>query len=111
MKRFKIVVLLSLFTFGAAAYAQTATDIVTEAYEDVLGRKPDAEGMREFRSKVIENDWTAEDVRNALRKSDEYADKIIQQAFQDILGRKADKGALETYRARIRKGWTEKDLR
>jgi hypothetical protein len=94
-------------------YAQTdATRIVTEAYEDVLGRKPDEEGLRHFRSNVIEKDWTAEDVRNALRKSDEYANRVITMAFQDILGRKPDEGALKNYRHKIKeKGWTEKQVR
>jgi hypothetical protein len=108
----RLLPLVLLLAFPFAASAQSATQIVTEAYEDVLGRKPDAGGLSTFRSRVIDDNWTAEDVRKALRDSDEYADRLITEAFQDLLGRKPDKGALETYRPRIRKDkWTEKRLR
>jgi len=112
MRLFLLLTFLFTAVLPARLFAESATDIVTEAYEDVLGRKPDPEGMRNFRSKVIEKDWTAEDVRKALRNSNEYADKIIREAFQDVLGRKPDEGALNTYRDKIlRKGWDAKRLR
>ena len=112
MKFIRFLFPVCLCLAALPAWTESATDIVTEAYEDVLGRKPDAEGMRNFRSKVIEKDWTAEDVRKALRDSDEYADKVIREAFQDVLGRKPDQGAYDTYRHKIRrKGWSAKDLR
>ncbi len=104
---------LLLFCAPSVLWANPdATRIVTEAYEDVLGRKPDENGLRQYRSQVIERGWTAEDVRQDLRKSNEYVDKVIQSAFEDVLGRKADPGALATYRHALqKKGWTERDLR
>jgi hypothetical protein len=49
-----------------------ADRIVRRAYLDVLGREADPEGLRLYRGKVLEKNWTEGDVRDALRKSDEY---------------------------------------
>lgn len=111
--KFRMLLMMGVVLMSALRVsAQDATFIVTEAYQEVLGRKPDPKGLSEFRSKVIDKDWTSEDVKKALRNSDEYADKVITEAFQDLLGRRPDKGALETYRPKIRqKGWSAKDVR
>jgi hypothetical protein len=98
--------------------------IVRRAYQDILGRNPDAEGMRTYRSKIIDQGWTESDVRDALRRSDEYAgsgaggfrtssaDRIIRRAYQDILGREPDAEGLATYRRNIvERGWDEHDVR
>jgi TorA maturation chaperone TorD len=98
--------------------------IVRRAYQDILGRNPDAEGMRTYRSKIIDQGWTEADVRDALRRSDEYAgggaggfrtssaDRIIRRAYQDILGREPDAAGLATYRRNIvERGWDEQDVR
>ena len=111
MKWKTVIVVCGLIFSSLSLYADSATDIVTEAYEDVLGRKPDAQGLRDFRSKVIEKNWTAADVRKALRTSTEYYDNVITEAYEDVLGRKPDAGALKTYRAKMSKGMTAKGLR
>ena len=49
-----------------------ADRIVRRAYLDVLGREADPEGLRLYRGKVLDKNWTEGDVRDALRKSDEY---------------------------------------
>jgi hypothetical protein len=49
-----------------------ADRIVRRAYLDVLGREADPEGLRFYRGRVLEKNWTEGDVRDALRKSDEY---------------------------------------
>jgi hypothetical protein len=95
--------------------------IVRRAYQDILGRDPDPEGMRTYRSNIIDRGWSEQDVREALRKSPEYAsgpartasaDRIIRRAYQDILGREPDQGGLETYRRNIiERGWDEQDVR
>jgi Domain of unknown function (DUF4214) len=98
--------------------------IIRRAYQDILGRDPDAEGLRTYRSKMIDEGWTEADVRNALRQSDEYArgsatsfrtssaDRIIRRAYQDILGREPDADGLATYRRNIiERGWDEQDVR
>jgi hypothetical protein len=107
----KHLILLAFLFSAPLLSASSPTEIVTEAFEDVLGRKPDVSGMRTFRSRVIEDGWTAVDVRNALKRSDEYANLVITRSFEDVLGRKPDQGALKTYREKIKRGWTEQDLR
>ena len=98
------------------AFAQDPTAIVARAYEDILGRKVDKAGMRMFRSKIIDNGWTEEQVRDALRNSPEYtkqgADDIIKRAYEDIFNRQPDPAGLKLYREKISKdGWSEKQIR
>jgi len=97
------------------------TAIVRRAYQDILGREPDPEGLRNYRSKIIDDGWLEQDVREALRRSDEYAsmdrrtasaDRIIRRAYRDILHREPDPSGLETYRRNIiENGWDEHDVR
>lgn len=49
-----------------------AERIVCRAYLDVLGREVDPEGLRHFRTNLLEKNWTEGDVRDALRNSEEY---------------------------------------
>jgi TorA maturation chaperone TorD len=95
--------------------------IIRTAYQDILGRDPDPEGMRTYRSNIVDRGWSEQDVREALRKSPEYAsgaardrsaDRIIRRAYQDILRREPDPEGLATYRRNIvEEGWDEQDVR
>jgi hypothetical protein len=93
--------------------------VVRRAYQDILHRDPDPQGMRTYRSHMIDDNWTEQDVRNALRKSEEHgsragesADKIVRRAYQDILGREPDRSGLDGYRSKIlNQGWDEHDVR
>lgn len=93
--------------------------IVRRAYQDILGREPDEAGMRTYRSKIIDNNWTEKEVRNDLRHSaeakgrtPEAAEKIIRRAYQDVLGREPDAAGLATYRDKlVNEGWSERDVR
>jgi TorA maturation chaperone TorD len=95
--------------------------IIRRAYRDILGRDPDTEGLRTYRSKMIDQGWSEQDVRESLRSSPEYtsgtvrnasADRIIRRAYQDILNREPDSAGLETYRRNIvERGWDEQDVR
>lgn len=95
--------------------------VIRRAYQDILGRDPDAEGLAHYRNRIINEGWTEVDVREALRRSDEYAsgaartrsaDRIIRRAYQDILRREPDAAGLETYRRHIiERGWEEHDVR
>jgi hypothetical protein len=95
--------------------------IIRRAYRDILGRDPDAEGMRSYRIKMVDEGWSEQAVREALRNSPEYssgsvrntsADRIIRRAYQDILRRDPDQAGLETYRRNIvERGWDEQDVR
>ena len=93
--------------------------IVRRAYEDILHREPDTEGLRLYRSRIIDDNWTEYQVREALRKSPEHAerssesaDRIIRRAYQDILGREPDTNGLYSYRSKVmNQGWDEQDVR
>ncbi|HSF19520.1 MAG TPA: DUF4214 domain-containing protein [Vicinamibacteria bacterium] len=92
--------------------------VIRRAYEDILHREPDTEGLRLYRSRMIDDDWTEHDVREALRKSPEHgdraqesADKIIRRAYQDVLGREPDYNGLVSYRNKVMDhGWDEHDV-
>ena len=93
--------------------------IIRRAYDDILHREPDAQGMRTYRSRMIDEAWTEAQVREALRKSPEHgqrevesADKIVRRAYQDVLKRDPDPAGVFTYRNRVlHDGWDEHDVR
>jgi uncharacterized protein DUF4214 len=104
----------------------TAETVVRRAYQDILGRDPDPNGLRNYTGKIVNEGWSEWDVRNALRRSDEYAatggpavhfrtasaDRIIRRAYLDILGREPDPAGMESYRRNIlEEGWDEYDVR
>ena len=109
--------------------ARNATQIVRRAYRDVLGREPDAEGLRYYRSQIIDEGWTEAQVRSDMRRSDEYktrssdetsasgttrarAESIVRRAYRDVLGREPDAEGLRYYRSQIiDEGWTEAQVR
>ena len=95
--------------------------VIRRAYQDILARDPDPEGLRSYRDKMIREGWSERDVREALRNSPEFAsmdrrhasaDRIIERAYRDILGRDPDPSGMETYRRNIvENGWDEQDVR
>ena len=92
---------------------------VRSAYLDILGREPDPDGLREYRQRIVRDGWTEQDVREALRKSDEYAsirtasaDRIVRRAYLDVLRREPDPEGLAAYRQQvIENGWEFHDVR
>ena len=46
--------------------------IINRAYEDLLGRAPDPSGLRTYRRLLLEDEWTEQQLRDHLRRSDEY---------------------------------------
>ncbi|HKC12017.1 MAG TPA: DUF4214 domain-containing protein [Vicinamibacteria bacterium] len=95
--------------------------VIRKAYQDILGRDPDSEGVRTYRSKMIDEGWSEREVREALRRSEEHAssehryasaDRIIRRAYQDILGREPDPEGQQTFRRHIvEDGFDEHDVR
>ena len=57
-----------------------ADRIIRRAYLDVLGREPDPTGLKDHRRNLLEKDWTEGDVRDALRRSDEFKKKNISRS-------------------------------
>lgn len=90
--------------------------VIGRAYEDVLLRAPDPDGLRYFRSLMIDQGWTEQMVRAHIRKSDEFRgpviNKLIERAYQDLLGRAPDPSGLGHFRSRLLDhGLTEQGMR
>ena len=100
---------------------RSAEAAVRSAYLDVLGREPDGPGLSSYVDKMVRQGWTEQDVREALRRSDEYgaadrrtasADRIIRRAYMDVLHREPDQEGLQAYRREVlENGWEYQDLR
>ncbi|MDH3327840.1 MAG: DUF4214 domain-containing protein [Desulfobulbaceae bacterium] len=108
---------ICLFVSSASfVMAQDPTAIVDNAYQDLLGRRADQDGLRFYRSKIIDEGWSEKQIRDAIRQSQEFkqvqADRIVKRAYEDILNRKPDAAGLEFYRNRLlNDNWTEQQLR
>ena len=93
--------------------------MIRRAYEDILGREPDTTGLRVYRSHIIDDGWTEQDVRSDLKKSPERqgktpesAEAIVRRAYQDVLGREPDAAGMATYKSKLLyEGWQERDVR
>jgi hypothetical protein len=94
--------------------------VIRRAYQDVLQRDPDPEGMRTYRSHIIDDGWTEQDVRQALRESPEYRDlntmtmaraqEIVRQAYLSVLGREPDEGSRGYVQAVFQRRMTRQQL-
>jgi Peptidase inhibitor family I36 len=94
--------------------------VIRRAYQDVLDREPDAQGMRVYRSHIIGDGWNEAQVREALRSSPEYrqqntmtypkAREIVRQAYLNVLRREPDSGATSYVNNVLHKRWTQQDV-
>ena len=100
--------------------SQNPDVIVRRAYDDILEREPDPAGLRLYRSRIIDDGWTEDQVREALRNSPEYREKttmtpakareIVRNAYLAVLQREPDAGS-QTYVNRVmRDKWTQQDV-
>jgi hypothetical protein len=93
-----------------------AERIVRRAYREVLDREPDR-GGRAYVDKVLNEDWTAEDVERDLRKSAEYrevsrekAEEIVRNAYRAVLGREPDAGSWTYVNKVMKERWTQQQV-
>lgn len=94
--------------------------IVRRAYQDILEREPDQAGLRLYRSRIIDDGWTEQQVREALRRSPEYrerntmtrarAEEIVRNAYLSVLGREPDPGARGYVDRVFRDKWSQQDV-
>jgi len=102
--------------------------IVRRAYQDLLNRDPDPEGLRVYRSHVIDDNWSEDQVRNDLKRSAEYrnratasrdraaevtrerAQEIVRRAYRSVLNREPDAGSQGYVDRVLRDKWTEEDV-
>ena len=91
------------------------------AYQNELSRQPDANGLSTYRSKVLNQGWDEQQVREALRKSSEYrqkgtmtradAEEVVRRAYQElVLGREPDAGSRAYVDRVLRDRWSEADV-
>ncbi|WP_438480666.1 hypothetical protein [Oleiharenicola lentus] len=90
--------------------------VINAVFREVLLRDADAAGLRNYRHRLLNEGWTEDRMRAALRDSSEFrgtvVNTIITRAYRDILGRAPDAAGLENYRYRIiARGMTEEGLR
>jgi hypothetical protein len=97
------------------ARSVNADEAIRRAYQEVLGREPDASGLAHYRSKWRDG-WTQGQIRDDLRRSREGRDghirTAITRAYRDILGREPDPAGYANYERLMReRGYTERDVR
>jgi len=90
--------------------------LIKRAYEDILLRPADPDGLRDFRIKMLDQGWTEQQVRESLRRSDEFKDKVatemVGRAYRDVLKREPDPNGLRHYRDKIvNHDWTEASVK
>lgn len=94
--------------------------IIQRAYQDVLNREPDQSGLRLYRSRIIDEGWSEQQVRESLRNSPEYrertsmtpakAQEIVRRAYLSVLKREPDPGARGYVDKVLRDHWTQDDV-
>ena len=99
---------------------QNPDRIVRRAYQDLLGREPDQAGLRLYRSRILDDNWTEKQVRDALRSSPEYrelhtmtrakAEAIVRNAYLSVLNREPDGGSRGYVDKVFRDKWTQQDV-
>ena len=89
---------------------QNVEEQIDRLYREVLGRPADSSGLRTYRDRVNNNNWSMQRVRDELANSRE-AESAINRAYQEILGREADSRGRRTYLQRLRSGWSIQRVR
>jgi hypothetical protein len=101
-------------------YSEDPDRIVRRAYQDILDRQPDNAGLRLYRSRIIDDGWSEQQVREALRTSPEYREKsrmtrekaedIVRQAYLSVLRREPDAGSRGYVDNVLRDKWTQQEV-
>jgi hypothetical protein len=105
---------------GGGSSSQNPERIIRRAYQDVLQREPDQAGMRLYRSRIIDDGWSEQQVREALRNSPEYkqlhtmtwpkAQDIVRRAYLNVLNREPDAGSRGFVERVFKDKWTQTDV-
>ena len=96
---------------GSEARGTNADEAINKAFNEVLGRNADANGLAHYRAKWRDG-WTQGQIREDLRRSAEGARATVTRIYREVLGREPDAAGLATYTKAIReRGWTDQQLR
>jgi hypothetical protein len=98
-----------------AMSVQEADAIIKRAYNDCLGRDPDAAGLKNYRHLLIDKDWSEKHVREDIQESSEAegrdAGQVVKRAYRAVLGRDPDPEGLKMYARKVEKdGWSQGDV-
>lgn len=80
-----------------------AASVVTALYADLLGRGPDATGLRTWTDRLLQGTSQSELVAT-LTRSDEYINKRVRQAYVEVLGREPEPAGAANWLDVIRRG-------
>jgi hypothetical protein len=100
---------------------QNVDRIIRRAYLDILQREPDRAGLRYWRSLMIDDGWSEQQVREALRTSPENrqrrvtdrqaaAEEIVRRAYLSVLNREPDPGSRGYVERVLRDDWSQRDV-
>ena len=106
---------------GGRRSAENVDIIIRRVYQELLQREPDAQGLALYRGRMLNEDWSEQDVREALLKSPEYrqrssgngqqnAEQIVARAYRSILGREPDPASRVYVDKILRERWTQADV-
>ncbi len=84
--------------------------VITEYYQEVLGRTPDNQGLRKYANAVDNNEMSLKDVRASLANSSE-AQQAINKIYQQEMGRNANNNEMKRSRKALEKGDSLSQLR
>ena len=94
----------------ATAIPVDDANFVEEAYEGLLGRQPDAEGLAFWTGRLADGE-TRSRVVAQIGDSVEHRELVVRVAYREILDRSPDPGGLEYYSAGIIDRLTARSLR
>lgn len=101
--------------------SQNVDRVIRRAYQDILQREPDTAGLRAYRSRMIDEGWSEQQVREALRTSPENrqrrvmdrqatAEEMVRRAYLSVLNREPDARSRGYVDRVLRDNWTQQDL-
>jgi hypothetical protein len=82
-------------------------DELNRAYQEILGRTIDPDGLTHYSAKLEKKDWSIKQVREDLVKSDEGRRVAIGRSFREIIRRDATVAESDLYLGKMKKkNWT-----
>jgi hypothetical protein len=101
--------------------SQNVNRVIRRAYLDILQREPDPTGLRHWRSRMIDDGWSEQQVREALRTSPENrqqrvtdrqatAEEIVRRAYLSVLNREPDAGSRGYVDRVLHDNWSQRDV-
>jgi hypothetical protein len=107
-------------SFGFGRPSGDVDRIIRQAYRDILRRDPDPQGLRSYRSRMLNDGWSEDRVREDLRNSPEFrakggmnvaaAQEVVRRAYLSVLHREPDPGSQPYVDKVMREHWSQQDV-